>query len=60
MVGQLLTTTDLCNALDDLSEDDKKAELLPITVQQIYVLTSLGRFGEAERLATSIESQEYV
>ena len=57
-MGQLLSVTDLCNALDDLSEDDKKAEILPITVQQIYVLARLGRMGEAERLASSINSDE--
>ena len=54
----MLSMTDLCNALDDLSEDDKKAEILPITVQQVYVLARLGRFGEAERLASSINGDE--
>ncbi|KAI8942061.1 hypothetical protein NX059_000160 [Plenodomus lindquistii] len=45
---------DLCNALSDLSEAEKQAELLPITVQQVYVLTQLGKIDEAEQLATSI------
>ncbi|KAF2270233.1 hypothetical protein CC78DRAFT_528714 [Lojkania enalia] len=49
---------DLCNALTDLSEAEKKAEILPITVQQIYVLTQLGRLEEAEQLLTSVPFSE--
>ncbi|KAF2112646.1 hypothetical protein BDV96DRAFT_614109 [Lophiotrema nucula] len=49
---------DLCNALTDLSEAEKKAELLPITVQQVYVLTQLGKIDEAEQLLTSIPFAE--
>ena len=49
---------DLCNALSDLSEAEKQSELLPITVQQIYVLTQLGKLDEAEKLATSIPFAE--
>ncbi|KAK3100964.1 Signal recognition particle subunit SRP72, partial [Teratosphaeriaceae sp. CCFEE 6253] len=48
---------DLCNALEDLSEAEKKAELLPITVQQVYVLARQGRTAEAEKLAQSIEAK---
>ncbi|KAH7076127.1 hypothetical protein FB567DRAFT_608770 [Paraphoma chrysanthemicola] len=44
---------DLCNALSDLSEAEKHAELLPITVQQVYVLTQLGKIDAAEELATT-------
>jgi signal recognition particle subunit SRP72 len=49
---------DLCNALSDLSEEEKQAELLPITVQQVYVLTQLGKIDEAEELATKIPFAE--
>ncbi|KAH9867988.1 hypothetical protein IAQ61_007295 [Plenodomus lingam] len=49
---------DLCNALSDLSDAEKQAELLPITVQQVYVLTQLGKIDEAEQLATSIPFAE--
>ncbi|OAL48179.1 hypothetical protein IQ07DRAFT_645672 [Pyrenochaeta sp. DS3sAY3a] len=49
---------DLCNALSDLSEAEKQAELLPISVQQVYVLTQLGKTDEAEQLATSIPFAE--
>ncbi|KAF1917429.1 hypothetical protein BDU57DRAFT_493396 [Ampelomyces quisqualis] len=45
---------DLCDAASELSEAEKQAELLPITVQQVYVLTQLGKMDEAEALATTI------
>lgn len=50
---------DLCNAASELSETEKQAELLPITVQQVYVLTQLGKIDQAEALATSIPFAEY-
>jgi signal recognition particle subunit SRP72 len=49
---------DLCNALSDLSDAEKQAELLPITVQQVYVLTQLGKIDQADELATSIPFAE--
>jgi signal recognition particle subunit SRP72 len=49
---------DLCNAASDLSESEKQAELMPITVQQVYVLTQLGKIDEAEELATKIPFAE--
>lgn len=52
--------TDLCNALDDMSEEDKRAEILPISVQHIYVLTRQGRLEEADKIASTIKSAEYV
>jgi len=45
---------DLCNALDELTEEEKTAELLPISVQQLYVLSHLGKTEEAERVASEI------
>ena len=47
---------DLCNSVEDMSEEEKRAELLPITVQQVYVLLRLGRTEEAESLAWDIQS----
>ncbi|KAJ3560800.1 hypothetical protein NPX13_g9181 [Xylaria arbuscula] len=41
---------DLCEASEDLSPDEKKAELLPIIVQHIYVLSQLGKDSEAAAL----------
>lgn len=49
---------DLCSALSDLSDAEKQAELLPITVQQVYVLTQLGKVNEAEQLVTQIPFAE--
>ncbi|KAK5174641.1 Signal recognition particle subunit SRP72 [Saxophila tyrrhenica] len=47
---------DLCNALEDLSDEDKQAELMPITVQQVYVLARLGRQEEADGLAKEVDA----
>lgn len=47
---------DLCNSLDDMSDEEKHTELLPITVQQVYVLLRLGRTEEAEALANEIKA----
>lgn len=47
----------LCSSLDDMSDEEKQAELLPITVQQIYVLLRLGRAEEAEGLAREIKTE---
>ena len=50
--------SDLCNALDDLTDQDKIAELLPISVQQLYVVSKLGKTEEAEKLASGIALEE--
>ena len=50
---------DLCNSLDELSDQDKLAELLPIGVQQLYVLTGLGKTEEAEKIASELALDEY-
>lgn len=49
---------DLCNAVSDFSEEEKEAEIMPITVQQVYVLTQMGKIDEAEQLATTIPFAE--
>ncbi|PNS17446.1 Signal recognition particle subunit SRP72 [Sphaceloma murrayae] len=54
----LKRSKDLCNALEDLSEEEKHAEVLPIMVQQVYVLTRLGRAEEAQKLASSIDPND--
>ncbi|KAK6208765.1 SRP72 RNA-binding domain-containing protein [Colletotrichum tabaci] len=49
----------LCEESEELSEDDKSAEMIPILVQQVYVYSRLGKAGEAleiqERLSISDE-----
>ncbi|KAL9608815.1 MAG: hypothetical protein Q9167_006372 [Letrouitia subvulpina] len=49
---------DLCDALEDLSEEEKVKELLPIDIQQVYVLSRLGKIDEAQELISSISLQE--
>ncbi|KAI9690610.1 MAG: Signal recognition particle core component [Bogoriella megaspora] len=49
---------DLCNALEDLSEDEKQAEILPITVQQVYVLARQGKYDQAESLGNNLNTSK--
>jgi signal recognition particle subunit SRP72 len=41
-----------------LSDEEKAAELLPITVQQLYVLEQLGKMEEARVVAGEIKAKE--
>lgn len=50
---------DLCSSLDELPDQEKIAELLPIGVQQLYVLSRLGKYEEAEKIASEIALEEY-
>ena len=50
--------SDLCNALDDLTDQEKIAELVPINVQQLFVVSKLGKVEEAETLASGIVLEE--
>lgn len=49
---------DLCNTLDELTEEEKTAELLPISVQQLYVLSKLGKPEETEILVSKIALEQ--
>jgi signal recognition particle subunit SRP72 len=51
---------DLCEGLDELSDEEKRAEVLPIMVQQAYVFTKLGKLEEADALQKMINIAEYV
>jgi signal recognition particle subunit SRP72 len=51
---------DLCEALDELTDEEKRAEVLPIMVQQAYAFTKLGKLAEAEALEKMINIAEYV
>ena len=44
----------LCDASDDLSEEDKEAEMQPILAQQAYVYARLGKLKEALDLYNSL------
>jgi signal recognition particle subunit SRP72 len=48
----------LCEALDELTDEEKRAEVLPIMVQQAYVFTKLGKLEEAEALQKMINIAE--
>lgn len=48
----------LCDASDDLSEEDKQAEMQPILAQQAYVYSRLGKVKEALDLLNSIGTEE--
>lgn len=50
--------SDLCDSLDELTIQEKIAELLPINVQQLYVASKLGKTEEAEKLASDIALEE--
>lgn len=51
---------DLCEALDELSDEDKRGEVLPIMVQQVYAFTKLGKLVEAETIEKMINIAQYV
>ena len=48
----------LCEALDDLGQDEKAAELVPILVQQAHVSAVLGRTEEALALQGAVSRTE--
>ncbi|KAL2019975.1 hypothetical protein VTK56DRAFT_8975 [Thermocarpiscus australiensis] len=50
----LKRSRDLCEATEDLSDEEKKAELVPIIVQQAFVYTKLGKLDEAAGLQKSL------
>ncbi|KAI3543970.1 SRP72 RNA-binding domain-containing protein [Colletotrichum filicis] len=48
----------LCDDSEELSEDDKKAEMTPIMVQQVYVYTRLGKTEEALAIQKQLSISE--
>ncbi|KIW88302.1 uncharacterized protein Z519_10869 [Cladophialophora bantiana CBS 173.52] len=49
---------ELCKHSDDLTDEQKADELLPISVQQLFVLLCLGKMEEAENLAGEINAAD--
>ncbi|KAI1007763.1 hypothetical protein K3495_g462 [Podosphaera aphanis] len=45
---------DLCQASDEMSDEEKSVELLPIIAQEAYVLMMLGKIEEAKALHTMV------
>lgn len=56
--GLLQRAVKLCDASDDLTEEDKEAEMQPILAQQAYVYAKLGKVKESLDLLTSLGSVE--
>lgn len=54
----LKRAADLCDATDSLTEEDKKIEMLPIILQQAYVLARMGKKEEAAALQKGVEDYE--
>lgn len=51
---------ELCRTSEDLTPEDRAAELLPIAVQQLYVLIKQGKSEEAESILEEMTVKEYV
>ena len=47
---------ELCRHSEELTDDQKTEELLPIGVQQLYVLHALGKMSEADSIAEEISA----
>lgn len=54
----LKRAADLCEATEDLGEEDRKIEMLPIVLQRAYVLALMGQKEEAAALQSGIENYE--
>ncbi|TPX15134.1 uncharacterized protein E0L32_004692 [Thyridium curvatum] len=54
----LMRARHLCESSEELSDEDKKAELLPIKVQQMLVLARQGKLSEAAEIQKSIDISE--
>ncbi|ETN43160.1 uncharacterized protein HMPREF1541_02318 [Cyphellophora europaea CBS 101466] len=52
----LKRANELCKHHEELSEEQKEEELLPIKVQWLYVLQVQGKFNEADALANDIST----
>ncbi|KAL5046792.1 hypothetical protein BDW71DRAFT_59404 [Aspergillus fruticulosus] len=49
---------ELCRTSEDLTPEDRDAELLPIAVQQLYVLVCQGKSAEAESILEEISIKD--
>lgn len=50
---------ELCEA-SEMDQEEKDAEIVPISIQQLYVLIRQGRLEDAQALAATIDSKECV
>lgn len=49
---------DICQTSEELTPEERDAEMLPIAVQHLYVLIRLGKNEEAEALLKEISVDE--
>ncbi|KAI1620413.1 signal recognition particle, subunit SRP72 [Exophiala viscosa] len=49
---------EICKHSDELTDQQRREELLPISVQQLFVLLCLGKSTEAEEVAREIKAEE--
>lgn len=49
---------DLCLASEDLTEEEKSGEMVPIIAQMVYVLVRLGKMDEAKQMAENLGAAE--
>jgi signal recognition particle subunit SRP72 len=47
----------LCLASEELSEEEQRAELVPIVAQMVYVLLRLGKSEEAKKVAEELDTE---
>ncbi|MBE3111654.1 MAG: hypothetical protein IMZ46_14305, partial [Acidobacteria bacterium] len=59
-VRLLTLATRLCDSSDDLSDEEKQAEMVPILVQQAYAYSKMGMQKEASDVYQTIDSSLYV
>lgn len=50
---------DLCGAIEDLSEEEKKAEAAPIVAQEVYVLMRMGRVEDAVSRSAELDVEKW-
>ncbi|KAM0327744.1 hypothetical protein ACHAQA_006039 [Verticillium albo-atrum] len=57
-LGLLQRASRLCDEADELSDEEKRAEIAPILIQQAYVYARLGKKVEALKLHQQLEPSE--
>lgn len=56
---QTHNVTELCSSSENLSPEDKAAEVVPISVQQLYIALHQGKLDEAASLVQEISVDRY-
>jgi signal recognition particle subunit SRP72 len=59
-IAATLTHLELCSASEDLDDELRKSELLPIAVQQAYVLARMSRDDDVAKFYEAVRLEECV